>query len=134
MRGVDLNRKELGELKDFIVDEIEAIVFSTRRNREKVKGGYYIEDDTGKLRESIKRNRSKHFIKSDGRGGIIINFKVIDYFKYLDDKRERTDLNWYLTEAIFDSDNFNKKLKEVYAKAMKRIIIDEIQLINKNLN
>ena len=120
---VKLDRKEIKELEKFIIKRIEEIVFGTNRPSGVPKrvGGLKIEDDTGKLRRSIKRNKS--FIKQ-GRNGLEINIKNLPpYWKYLDDERVE-DYNWYLTEAIFDDDVISKKIKEVIAGAYKRYVLN----------
>ena len=120
---VKLDRKEIKELEKFIIKRIEEIVFGTNRPSGVPKrvGGLKIEDDTGKLRRSIKRNKS--FIKQD-KNGLEINIKNLPpYWKYLDDDRV-DDYNWYLTEAIFDDETISKKIKEVIAGAYKRYIIN----------
>ena len=120
---VKLDRKEIKELEKFIIKRIEEIVFETNRPSGVPKrvGGLKIEDDTGKLRRSIKRNKS--FIKQD-KNGLEINIKNLPpYWKYLDDDRV-DDYNWYLSEAIFDDETISKKIKEVMAGAYKRYIIN----------
>lgn len=99
-------------------------MFSTRRPKKKVDGGHFIEDDTGKLRKSIRANRN--FIKVDDKGNITIDIKVVDYFKYLDDER-RDELNWYLSEAIFEDKNIRNKVKELQAQSSKRTILKMIK-------
>ena len=120
---VKLDRKEIKELEKFIIKRIEEIVFGTNRPSGVPKrvGGLKIEDDTGKLRRSIKRNKS--FIKQ-GRNGLEINIKNLPpYWKYLDDERV-DDYNWYLTEAIFDDGVISKKIKEVITGAYKRYVLN----------
>ena len=120
---VKLDRKEIKELEKFIIKRIEEIVFETNRPSGVPKrvGGLKIEDDTGKLRRSIKRNKS--FIKQD-KNGLEINIKNLPpYWKYLDDDRV-DDYNWYLSEAIFDDETISKKIKEVMTGAYKRYIIN----------
>ena len=120
---VKLDRKEIKELEKFIIKRIEEIVFETNRPSGVPKrvGGLKIEDDTGKLRRSIKRNKS--FIKQD-KNGLEINIKNLPpYWKYLDDDRVE-DYNWYLSEAIFDDETISKKIKEVMTGAYKRYIIN----------
>ena len=120
---VKLDRKEIKELEKFIINRIEEIVFETNRPSgiPKRVGGLKIEDDTGKLRRSIKRNKS--FIKQDKKG-LEINIKNLPpYWKYLDDERVE-DYNWYLSEAIFDDSVISKKIKEVIAGAYKRYVLN----------
>lgn len=120
---VKLDRKEIKELEKFIINRIEEIVFGTNRPSgiPKRVGGLKIEDDTGKLRRSIKRNKS--FIKQDKKG-LEINIKNLPpYWKYLDDERV-DDYNWYLSEAIFDDSVISKKIKEVIAGAYKRYVLN----------
>lgn len=120
---VKLDRKEIKELEKFIINRIEEIVFETNRPSgiPKRVGGLKIEDDTGKLRSSIKRNKS--FIKQDKKG-LEINIKNLPpYWKYLDDERV-DDYNWYLSEAIFDDESISKKIKEVIAGAYKRYVLN----------
>ena len=120
---VKLDRKEIKELEKFIINRIEEIVFETNRPSgiPKRVGGLKIEDDTGKLRRSIKRNKS--FIKQDKKG-LEINIKNLPpYWKYLDDERV-DDYNWYLSEAIFDDSVISKKIKEVIAGAYKRYVLN----------
>ena len=120
---VKLDRKEIKELEKFIIKRIEEIVFGTNRPSGVPKrvGGLKIEDDTGKLRRSIKRNKS--FIKQ-GRNGLEINIKNLPpYWKYLDDERVE-DYNWYLTEAIFDDGVISKKIKEVITGEYKRYVLN----------
>ena len=120
---VKLDRKEIKELEKFIINRIEEIVFETNRPSgiPKRVGGLKIEDDTGKLRRSIKRNKS--FIKQ-GKSGLEINIKNLPpYWKYLDDERVE-DYNWYLSEAIFDDSVISKKIKEVIAGAYKRYVLN----------
>lgn len=120
---VKLDRKEIKELEKFIINRIEEIVFETNRPSgiPKRVGGLKIEDDTGKLRRSIKRNKS--FIKQDKKG-LEINIKNLPpYWKYLDDERVE-DYNWYLTEAIFDDEAISKKIKEVITGSYKRYVLN----------
>lgn len=120
---VKLDRKEIKELEKFIINRIEEIVFETNRPSgiPKRVGGLKIEDDTGKLRRSIKRNKS--FIKQDKKG-LEINIKNLPpYWKYLDDERV-DDYNWYLSEAIFEDESISKKIKEVIAGAYKRYVLN----------
>ena len=136
---VKLDKKEIKELEKFIIKRIEEIVFGTNRPSgvQKVSGSQYdktkkrmvairqgglkIEDDTGKLRRSIKRNKS--FIKQ-GKSGLEINIKNLPpYWKYLDDERVE-DYKWYLTAAIFEDETISKKIKEVMTGAYKRYIIN----------
>ena len=120
---VKLDRKEIKELEKFIIKRIEDIVFGTNRPSGVPKrvGGLKIEDDTGKLRRSIKRNKS--FIKQ-GRNGLEINIKNLPpYWKYLDDERIE-DYNWYLSAAIFEDGVISKKIKEVIAGAYKNYVIN----------
>lgn len=120
---VKLDRKEIKELEKFIINRIEEIVFETNRPSgiPKRVGGLKIEDDTGKLRRSIKRNKS--FIKQDKKG-LEINIKNLPpYWKYLDDERV-DDYNWYLTEAIFDDEAISKKIKEVITGSYKRYVLN----------
>jgi hypothetical protein len=120
---VKLDRKEIKELEKFIIKRIEDIVFGTNRPSGVPKrvGGLKIEDDTGKLRRSIKRNKS--FIKQS-KSGLEINIKNLPpYWKYLDDERIE-DYNWYLSEAIFEDESISKKIKEVIAGAYKRYVLN----------
>ena len=136
---VKLDRKEIKELEKFIINRIEEIVFETNRpsgvqkvsgakydnNQKRMiairQGGLKIEDKTGKLRRSIKRNKS--FIKQDKKG-LEINIKNLPpYWKYLDDERV-DDYNWYLSEAIFEDESISKKIKEVIAGAYKRYVLN----------
>ena len=120
---VKLDRKEIKELEKFIIKRIEDIVFGTNRPSgiPKRVGGLKIEDDTGKLRRSIQRNKS--FIKQS-KSGLEINIKNLPpYWKYLDDERIE-DYNWYLSEAIFEDESISKKIKEVIAGAYKRYVLN----------
>ena len=120
---VKLDRKEIKELEKFIIKRIEDIVFGTNRPSGVPKrvGGLKIEDDTGKLRRSIQRNKS--FIKQS-KSGLEINIKNLPpYWKYLDDERIE-DYNWYLSEAIFEDESISKKIKEVIAGAYKRYVLN----------
>jgi len=120
---VKLDRKEIKELEKFIIKRIEDIVFGTNRPSGVPKrvGGLKIEDDTGKLRRSIKGNKS--FIKQS-KSGLEINIKNLPpYWKYLDDERV-DDYNWYLSEAIFEDESISKKIKEVIAGAYKRYVLN----------
>ena len=120
---VKLDRKEIKELEKFIIKRIEDIVFGTNRPSGVPKrvGGLKIEDDTGKLRRSIKRNKS--FIKQS-KSGLEINIKNLPpYWKYLDDERIE-DYNWYLSEAIFEDESISKKIKEVIAGSYKRYVLN----------
>lgn len=130
MESFKLDDKARRELQNYILQEIEAIVFSTRRPRRKVEGGHYIEDDSGDLRRSIRRNRN--FIKVDKNGKIVIDIKVMEYYKYLDDER-RSELNWYLSEAIFEDKNIREKIRELQAESGKRTMIKVLKNIKKKL-
>lgn len=116
---VELTRNELDELERLFVKKIEYIVFNTRRNKKKIKGGHKIEDNTGNLRRIIKG--AKNFIKQDERG-LKIDFPVAEYFKYLDDER-REELNWFLSEAIFEDKEIRDKIKELYVMTGQRAIL-----------
>lgn len=143
MEEAKLDRKEITELEKFIIKRIEELVFDTDRpsgvqkvsgsrydkNQKRMvairQGGLKIEDKTGKLRRSIKRN--KRFIKQ-GKKGLEIDIKNLPpYWKYLDDERKVEDYNWYLSQAIFEDDTISKKIKEVMAGAYKRYILNIIK-------
>ena len=120
---VELNSKDIKELEDFIRKRVEEIVFKTRRPKSKIKGGNFIEDDTGELRSRIKGARN--FIKQTKKG-IVIDFPTTDYFRFLDDER-RDDLNWYLSEAIFEDKEFRDKIKEIYKLTAQRAIVNMLK-------
>ena len=117
---VKLDKKDLTELENFIKTRVERIVFNTRRVRPKVKGGNTITDDTGNLRRRIKS--ANNFIKQTSKG-LSIDFPVPDYYKYLDDER-RDELNWYLTEAIFEDKEFRDKIRDLYRQTAQRAVIN----------
>ena len=122
---VELNKKELDDLESFIRTRVEKIVFNTRRPRKKRKGGHKIEDDTGDLRRSIRSARN--FIKQTKKG-LNIDFPVMEYYRFLDEDR-RAELNWYLTEAIFEDDEFRNKIREIYKQTAQRAMIKVLSSI-----
>jgi hypothetical protein len=120
-----LNKRELRELEKTVISRIEAIVFSKKRpsGKQKVKGGLQIKDDTGNLRKTIKSNRN--FITQNSKGGIEIEVVVTDYFQYLDDAR-RAELNWYISEGVFEDRIIADKLEEILSKMVINASIDFI--------
>lgn len=117
---VELDKNDLNELENFIKKRVERIVFNTRRSRPKIKGGNVIENDTGNLRRRIKS--ANNFIKQT-KGGLSIDFPVPDYYRYLDDER-RDELNWYLTEAIFEDKEFRDKIRDLYRQTAQRAVVN----------
>jgi len=116
-----LNKKEITKLERFVRKRVEQIVFNeTRRDKEKVKGGHYIDDASGDLRKTIRR--AKNFI-TQNKWGIVIDFPTTDYFKYLDDSR-REELNWYLSEAIFEDEDLREYLVELFEDSATRTAIN----------
>lgn len=129
---MQLDAKQIAALEKLVKKRIEFIVFDTRRPKAKIKGyryvkgqripiygGHKIEDDTGDLRRSIKQ--ASGFIKNTSRG-LKIELNTVKYFKYLDDGR-RDELNWYLTEAIFEDKIIRNKLRELFIDTGKRAIL-----------
>ena len=55
---------------------------------------------------------------------------MVPYFQYLDDAR-RDELNWYLSEAIFEDNKIRDKIRELTAGATKRVMIKMISDANK---
>lgn len=126
---LQFDKKEIRELEKLIIKRIEDIIFVERTRpsgRQKVAGGLVIEDDSGALRRKLKSN--KNFIKFVS-GGFEIDIKMKEYFKYLDDSR-RDELNWYLSEAIFEDKEIRDKIKKVTAAATKRTIIKLVSQIS----
>ena len=115
---IQLDNKELKQLEKFVKERIEYVVFNTRRPRKKVKGGHKIEDDSGDLRRSI-RNASNFITQSNK--GLTIELKTMKYYKYLDDER-RDELNWYLSESIFEDKLFRDKIREILKGSGMRTI------------
>lgn len=116
-----LNNKEITKLERFVRKRVEQIVFNeTRRDKEKVKSGHYIDDASGDLRKTIRR--AKNFI-TQNKSGIVIDFPTTDYFKYLDDSR-REELNWYLSEAIFEDEDLREYLIELFEDSATRTAIN----------
>lgn len=126
---LNLDKSAVREFENFVINKIEEIIFGTKRpsGKRKLDGDYYIKDDTGQLRRKLKAN--KGFLKSDKKG-LVFDIKMISYYKYLDDQR-RDDLNWYLTEAIFEDDDIRKKLKELTAQSAKRTFLNILSEANK---
>ena len=125
MREIKLNSGEMRELEKFLLTRIEDIIFNERRRpsgKQKIKGGLLIEDFTGDLRRELKANRG--FIVQTSKG-FQIDIKMVPYFQYLDDGR-RDELNWYLSEAIFEDKKISEKIKEITAGATKRVMLKMI--------
>jgi hypothetical protein len=122
---VELNKSELDDLESYIRDKVEKIVFSTRRSKAKKKGGHKIEDSSGDLRRSIKTARN--FIKQTNKG-LSIDFPVMEYYRFLDEDR-RDELNWYLSEAIFEDNDFRDKIREIYKQTAQRAVIKVLSSI-----
>ena len=130
MRELKFNAEEMRELEKFVLVRIEDIIFHERNRpsgKQKVKGGLLIEDKTGNLRQELKANRG--FITQSARG-FSIDIKMVPYFQYLDDGR-RDELNWYLSEAIFEDNKIRDKIRELTAGATKRVMIKMISDANK---
>lgn len=126
---LQFDKKEIRQLEKLIIKRIEDIIFVERTRpsgRQKVAGGLVIEDDSGALRRKLKSN--KNFIKFVS-GGFEIDIKMKEYFKYLDDSR-RDELNWYLSEAIFEDKEIRDTVKKVTAAATKRTIIKLVSQIS----
>jgi hypothetical protein len=145
---VKLDRTEIRELEKLVLKRVEDIIFKERKRpsgKSKVGSGKtkdrpsgyrkddVVEDNTGKLRRSIKAN--KNFIKqkkgSNNTYTLSIDLKFVSYFKYLDDER-RDALNWYFGEAIFEDKAITDKIKELTAGAIKRTIISIFSDVNNN--
>jgi hypothetical protein len=48
---------------------------------------------------------------------IVFDIKMVSYYKYLDDER-RDELNWYLTEAIFEDKELKKFIADITAEGI----------------
>jgi hypothetical protein len=57
--------------------------------------------------------------------GYVFDLRFAPYYKYLDDAR-RKELNWYLTEAIFEDEEIGKKIVELSAKNIKANFLEII--------
>lgn len=130
------NAKQMKTLEDFIIDRIEDVIFNRKRpsGRKKVKGyktktvngktertpifknSDVIEDGkTKQLRKTLKAN--KGFMRIDKKG-LVFDIKMVSYYKYLDDER-RTELNWFLNEAIFEDKQLSDKIAEITLEGIK---------------
>lgn len=123
-----LTNKELRDLELFILRRVESIIFLERKRpsgRQKVKGGLLIQDGkNGALRNKLMS--AKDFIKETEKG-FEIDIKMVEYFKYLDDAR-REELNWYITEAVFEDPQIRKKIKEITTKRVSIKILSELKI------
>jgi hypothetical protein len=130
-----LNDSEKKELEKFIVDRIVDIIFKERKRpsgKSKADGsGLIITNQTGKLKRSVEENARKGFMKLTKKG-YVFDLRFAPYYKYLDDAR-KDELNWYLTEAIFEDDEIAKKVAELVGKGIKanflEIISEELKQI-----
>lgn len=129
--SMEWDRKDILELKRVIIEEVEAVIFSTRRSSKKKKGGYEIENESGKLRRSIRKNLTRtNFIKQDKKGNLEITLNLVEYYKYLDEGTSKMP-GWFTTDKIFDNDRIREKLRELQLKTTKRAILDVISEMNK---
>lgn len=115
---IKLDSESKKTLEEFILKRIEEIIFDERERPsglQKVKGGLLIKNQSGKLLNKLKAN--KGFMKYSTKG-YHFDLKMVPYFKYLDDQR-RDELNWYLTEAIFEDEKISQKIAELTAKGVK---------------
>jgi hypothetical protein len=131
MAEIKLNKKELRTLEKKVIKRIDEIIFEERErpSREPKKNGMtIIESDTGKLKDKLHRNRN--FIKQ-GDKGFEINLRMMPYYVYLDDGR-RDELNWYLTEAIFEDEQINNMIAELLEGAMMRVFLEVLTEADKN--
>lgn len=122
---IKLNNVEISNLEALILRQIEKIIFVDRMRpsgRKKRNGGLVIEDKTGNLRSRLKANRG--FLKQTERG-FEINVEMVNYYKWLDDSR-RDELNWYLTEAIFEDKIIRDAIKKTIGSAAKRTVLNMI--------
>jgi len=135
---LQLNSTQIRKLEKEILDRIEEIIFDRRRpsGRQKIKG-YKTKtvnkkvqrtpiyksstkiEDAGKrgsegLRTTLKAN--KGFMRIENKR-IVFDIKMVSYYKYLDDQR-RDELNWYLTEAIFEDAELKKFIADITAEGI----------------
>lgn len=120
-----LNKRELRRLEKEILKRVIEIVYGTPRpsGKQKVLGGLKITGDTGQLKRVLLANRN--FITQNSRGGLEIDIKVTDYFQYLDDAR-RDELNWYISEKVFEDKKINDILDDILSKMIINATIDFI--------
>jgi hypothetical protein len=56
---------------------------------------------------------------------------MMPYYVYLDDGR-RDELNWYLTEAIFEDEQIRNLIAELLEGAMMRVFLEVLTEADKN--
>lgn len=125
---LELDAKGRKELEKFIIQRIVDIIFKERKRpsgRRKEDGsGLVITSQTGTLKRSVEENAKRGFMKLTKKG-YVFDLQFAPYYKYLDDAR-RNELNWYLTEAIFEDDEIAKKLAELVGKGIKANFLEII--------
>jgi hypothetical protein len=141
---LQLNSTQIRKLEKEILKRIEEIIFNRKRpsGRQKIQGyktktvnkkvertpiyksSTKIEDAGGKgsegLRKTLKAN--KGFMRIENKL-IVFDIKMVSYYKYLDDER-RDELNWYLTEAIFEDAELKKFIADITAEGIKSKFIN----------
>jgi hypothetical protein len=131
---LELDTKSIKELEKFIIKRIVDIIFKEQKRPSglrKEDGGLVITSQTGNLKRTVEENAQKGFMKLTKKG-YVFDLRFAPYYKYLDDAR-RKELNWYLTEAIFEDEDIIKKIVELSAKNIKanflEIISEELKQI-----
>ena len=136
---LNLSSKQVRDLEKKILKRIEEIIFDRKRpsGRPKVKSyktktvngkvqrtpvfksSTKIEDAGGKGSESLRKTlkANKGFMRVEKKR-IVFDIKMVSYYKYLDDER-RDELNWYLTEAIYEDEELTKMIADITAEGIK---------------
>jgi hypothetical protein len=122
-------KRDIKDAESKILKRIEKIVFDTRRQSAKKKGGYKIEDGTGALRRRIKSNTN--FIK-EVNGGFSIDVKMVQHYFFLDEGTQKME-GWFLSEAIFEDKEIRDIIRDLSFKAVLNFVSDSVDDINDNL-
>jgi len=104
-------RKANSKIKRILV----SIIDSKRRSSD----GHTIRKRTGNLRRNIKP-----LIEVDS-GELVVDIQVMEYYQYLDVGTRRIQ-PWFLTEELFENEDFQKVLQDLVGDAIESSIIDVV--------
>ena len=124
-----LKKTDINKAEREIIKRIEEIVFDTKRRtaKKEIKGRYgpnrYVIDDlTGDLRASIKRN--KGFIILDERGeNIQLDLSFVEHYLYLDEGTKKMK-PWMLSDYILNDEKIQEIVGELLEKGFEQAIIN----------
>lgn len=104
--------------------DIKRILVKIIDTKRRSSDGHTIQKRTGNLRKNIKP-----LIDIEG-SELVVDIQVMEYYQYLDEGTRRIK-PWFLTEELFDNEEFQTILQNLVAEGIEGSIVDVVSKFKK---